>query len=241
VASGLNPLLAYAAGALTILSPCVLPLVPIVLGSAAQRHRLGPLALAAGLVVSFTVVGFVIAAFGTALGIDSDLIQIVGAVMLLVAGAILLIPPLQALLTRLATPLANWANERQSGLDRFGLAGQAGIGVLLGLVWSPCVGPTLGAATVLAAQGQHLSEVALTMAAFGLGIASVLLILAFATRAFLTRWRTKMMSGGKRGKYALGGLLMIVGGLILTGGDHLIEGLLVSVSPEWLTDLTSSV
>jgi cytochrome c-type biogenesis protein len=187
------------------------------------------------------VVGFVIAAFGTALGIDSDMIQIVGAVMLFIAGAILLIPPLQALLTRLATPLANWANERQSSLDRFGLVGQAGIGVLLGLVWSPCIGPTLGAATVLAAQGQHLSEVALTMTAFGLGIASVLLILAFATRAFLTRWRNKMMSGGKRGKYILGGLLIVVGGLILTGGDHLIEGLLVSVSPEWLTDLTSSV
>ena len=59
--STLNPLLAYAAGALTILSPCVLPLVPIVLGSAAQRHRLGPLALAAGLVGSFTIVGFAVA------------------------------------------------------------------------------------------------------------------------------------------------------------------------------------
>ena len=61
MASALNPALAYAAGALTILSPCVLPLVPIVLSSAAQRHRFAPLALAAGLVVAFTATGFIVA------------------------------------------------------------------------------------------------------------------------------------------------------------------------------------
>jgi cytochrome c-type biogenesis protein len=241
MSSGLSPLLAFVAGALTILSPCVLPLVPIVLGSAAQRHKWGPLALAAGLVLSFTAVGFVVAAFGTSLGIDGDLIRLVGAVMLLIAGAFLLIPHAQAWLTRMATPLANWANDRQAGLDRFGLAGQAGIGVLLGLVWSPCVGPTLGAATVLAAQGQQLGEVALVMAMFGLGIASILVILAFATRSFLTRWRGAMMRSGNGGKRILGGLLTLVGLLILTGGDHLIEGLLVMISPDWLNDLTSSV
>jgi len=78
----LNPLLAFGAGALTILSPCVLPLVPVVLGSAAQRHRLGALALAAGLVASFTIVGFVLAAFGSMLGVDPDQVRLVGAVIL---------------------------------------------------------------------------------------------------------------------------------------------------------------
>ena len=64
MSGSLSPAVAYAAGALTILSPCVLPLIPIVLGSAAQRHRWGPLALALGLVMSFTLTGFFIAAFG---------------------------------------------------------------------------------------------------------------------------------------------------------------------------------
>ena len=81
MASALNPALAYVAGALTILSPCVLPLVPIVLSSAAQRHRFAPLALAAGLVVAFTVTGFVVAAFGQALGIDTLVVRAVGAVI----------------------------------------------------------------------------------------------------------------------------------------------------------------
>lgn len=70
MSNALNPVLAYAAGALTILSPCVLPLVPIVLGSAAQRHRFGPLALATGLVISFSLTGFALATVGEAAGID---------------------------------------------------------------------------------------------------------------------------------------------------------------------------
>src|SRR4249919_2712838 len=91
----LNPLLAFVAGALTILSPCVLPLVPVVLASAVQRHRLGAVALAGGLITSFTLVGFVVAAFGSRLGVDSDQLRITGAVILAAAGAFLLLPKIQ--------------------------------------------------------------------------------------------------------------------------------------------------
>ncbi len=241
MADALSPVLAYAAGALTILSPCVLPLVPIVLGSAAQAHRYGPFALAAGLVGSFTLTGFLLATVGASSGFDGDWVRIAGAVMLVLAGVALVLPQAQALLTRAATPLANWANAKQAGLERYGLAGQAAIGVLLGLVWSPCVGPTLGAATVLAAQGENLVAVAITMAAFGLGIASTLLVLAMATRAVFSRWRGKLMSTGGTGKQVLGGLLVVVGVLIFTGGDKAIEGVLVAASPDWLVDLTTSI
>ena len=239
--TGLDPVLAFAAGALTILSPCVLPLVPIVLGSAAQRNRFGPLALAAGLVVSFTTVGFAVAAFGSIAGLDGDAVRIAGAVLLVAIGIVLLVPAVQHLAERAAAPLARWAGERQAGLERFGLAGQAAIGVLLGLVWSPCVGPTLGAATVLAAQGQDLGAVAAVMLAFGLGIATVLLVIAFAARNVLARWRGRMMRAGGTGKRVLGGLLATVGILILTGGDRVFEGLVVSASPQWLTDITTAI
>jgi cytochrome c-type biogenesis protein len=237
----LNPLLAFAAGMLTILSPCVLPLVPIVLGSAAQAHRWGPFALAAGLVVSFTGVGFLIATAGVSSGIDADAFRITGAALLVLAGVALLVPQAQAWLTRVATPLANWANARQARMERFGLAGQAGIGVLLGLVWSPCIGPTLGAATVLAAQGQNLGGVALVMAAFGLGIATVLVALALATRGLLSQWRGRLMQAGGRGKRVLGGVLAVVGLLIFTGGDKMIEGAVIAVSPDWLIDASTSI
>ena len=241
MADVLSPVLAFAAGALTILSPCVLPLVPIVLGSAAQAHRRGPLALAAGLVVSFTLTGFLLATLGAASGFDGDWVRLFGAALLIAAGIALLVPSVQAMLTRAATPLAVWANARQAGMERYGLAGQAVIGVLLGLVWSPCVGPTLGAATVLASQGENLAMVAVTMAAFGLGMASVLLVLASATRALLARWRGRLMTAGDAGKQVLGGLLMVVGVLIFTGGDKLVEGVLVAASPDWLVDLTTAI
>ena len=241
MSSGLNPALAFVAGALTILSPCVLPLVPIVIGSAGQRSKWGPLALALGLVASFTLVGFAVAVLGAASGFDGDIIRQVGAVVLLLAGLALLVPKAADLLTRLATPLATWANGRQSALERFGLAGQTAIGVLLGLVWSPCVGPTLGAATMLAAQGRNLGEVALTMAAFGFGIAAVLLVIATATRGFLLRWRGTLMRTGQSGKRVLGALLVLVAVLILTGGDRVFEALVASLSPDWLTDLTTSI
>jgi cytochrome c-type biogenesis protein len=239
VATDLNPLLAYVAGILTILSPCVLPLVPIVLGSAAQQSRFGPLALAAGLVISFTGVGLFVASLGATSGFDPENVRWFGAVLLLLAGLVLVVPQLQTQITRLATPLADWANRRQAGLERFGLAGQFAIGALLGLVWSPCVGPTLGAATVLASQGQNLGQVTIVMAAFGLGIASVLLVIAVATRGFLSRWRGRLMSAGGNGKRVLGGLLLVVGVLIMTGGDRAFEAVVVAASPDWLIDLTT--
>jgi len=238
---GLNPALAYVAGALTILSPCVLPLVPIVLSSAAQRHRLAPLALSAGLVLAFTDTGFVVAAFGQSLGIDTLAVRAAGAVILCLAGLVLLLPPLQRLLTRVATPLASWAGRTQLAVDaRGGLWGQALVGMLLGVVWAPCVGPTLGAAIALAAAGQSLGAALLVMAAFGLGIASVLLVIAFAARGALDRWRGRLMGAGSRGKQLLGVLLLLVGGLILSGADRRIEAFALDHLPDWMTRLSTA-
>lgn len=237
----LSPLLALAAGALTILSPCVLPLVPIVMGSAAQGSKWGPFALAAGLIVSFTLVGALIAAFGPAIGLDEGGLRMGGAILLLLAGAVLLLPALQEKLEGAAAPLAAWAQQRQQRLERFGLAGQASIGALLGLVWTPCVGPTLGAAIVLAAQGQSLGAVALTMAAFATGAAAVLLTLALLTRSLFARWRGTLLASGSRGKRLLGWLLVVVGFLVLTGGDHLISGVILLLSPDWLIDLSTAL
>lgn len=237
----LSPLVAYVAGVLTILSPCVIPLVPIVLGSAAQRHRWGPLALALGLVASFTLTGFVIATIGASIGLNGEAVRTWSAVLLLIVGAVLLFSRLQVFFEHAIGPLATWAGERQTRLERFGLAGQAGIGVLLGLVWSPCVGPALGAATVLAAQGKNLGQVAFVMMAFALGIASVLLVMALATQSLLSRWRGKLMSAGTRGRRILGGLIVLVGLLIITGTDRSLEATVIGVLPDWVTNLTTSL
>jgi cytochrome c-type biogenesis protein len=213
----------------------------VVLASAGQRHRLGAVALAAGLVASFTVTGFVIAVFGARLGVDSEQLRTSAAVILGAAGLFLLVPRLQDALANAAAPLVAWAGERQQGFDNGGLFGQAAIGVLLGLVWSPCVGPTLGAAIALAAQDQELSRVALTMAAFATGIAAVLLCIALLGRSLFLRVRTGLAANARIAKMALGAILLLVAILILSGLDRIIEAQFVAAAPEWLVQLTTSI
>lgn len=235
----LNPALGFAAGALTILSPCVLPLVPLVLGSAAQTGRHGPLALAAGLVCAFTLSGLALASLGA--GFDGQALRVVAAAMLALFGAILLVPVARHAFERVAAPAAGWAGARQAGLARHGLWGQAAIGALLGLVWSPCVGPTLGAATLLAAQGQNVGEAAVVMFAFGAGIATVLLAIATAGRGLMRRWTGRLMRAGQGGRQLLGILLMGTGVAVGFGIDKQLEAVLVAASPDWLVALTSSI
>jgi cytochrome c-type biogenesis protein len=109
----------------------------------------------------------------------------------------------------------------------------------LGAVWSPCVGPTLGAASLSAAQGRDLSLVGMTMFAFGLGAALPLLALGVVSREAMMRWRNQLLAASHGAKVALGGLFIVIGLLVLLGIDKKVETLLVDASPQWLTDLTT--
>ena len=120
-----------------------------------------------------------------------------------------------------------------------GYQASSAVGVLLGAVWSPCVGPTLGAASLLAAQGQNLPQVAATMFAFGIGAALPLLLLGLLSREAMASWRNGLMSAGQFAKAGLGILFIAIGVLVITGFDKSIETVLVAASPQWLTDLTT--
>jgi len=235
------PALAFLAGVLSILSPCVLPLVPIVMGSAQAQHRWGPVALGGGLAVSFTAVGMFVATIGFSIGLDADLFRRIGGAMLLAFGLVLLTPALQLRLAAAAAPIGAWAGGSADHLDRRGLWGQAALGGLLGLVWAPCVGPTLGAASLLAAQGESLGQVTVVMGAFALGAAAPLVVIGLLSAEGLKRWRSRMQSAGSGGKRLLGAVLVLIGVLMLSGLDRPIETFLVDVSPAWLTRLTTSI
>jgi cytochrome c-type biogenesis protein len=231
--------LAFAAGVLSILSPCVLPILPIVLGAAASEHRFGPAALAAGLSVSFVVIGLFAATIGYSIGLDLGVFRNVAAVLMIAVGAILLVPRLQTKLAVAGAPVANWGSRYAGTAQHAGLAGQLLVGLLLGAVWSPCVGPTLGAAALLAAQGRDLPQVAVTIFAFGLGAALPLLALGMLSRQSLVRWREQLFSAGYGVRMALGLVFVAIGALVLSGFDKAIETALVNASPQWLTDLTT--
>jgi len=109
--------------------------------------------------------------------------------------------------------------------------------VLLGAVWSPCVGPTLGVASLLAAQGRNLPQVAVTMLAFGIGAALPLLLLGLASREAMARWRSRPLSAGQVTKAGLRIVFIAIGALVLAGVDRSVEATLVAASPQWRTDL----
>ena len=231
--------LAFFAGLLSILSPCVLPLLPVVLGAAVAQHRAGPAALALGLALSFVTIGLFVATIGYNIGITGDFFRVLAAVLMIGFGLVLCAPPLQRRLATAGGPVSQWAEGRFGSVSGQGLPGQFGVGLLLGAVWSPCVGPTLGAASVLAAQGRDLGAVALTMLVFGLGAGLPLLLLGLLSRQAFMRARNRMLAAGQGLKLALGGVLVAVGVLILSGLDKQLETLLVQSSPEWLTLLTT--
>ncbi|MBL8590660.1 MAG: cytochrome c biogenesis protein CcdA [Methylobacteriaceae bacterium] len=231
--------LGFLAGLLSILSPCVLPLAPMTLGAAAGEHRAGPWALAGGLALSFTAIGLFVATIGFAIGLDADVFRLAGAILMIGLGLVLMAPALQTRLAVAAGPVANWSEQRFGGFSTNGLSGQFGVGLLLGAVWAPCVGPTLGAASVLAARGENLGAVAAVMLAFGLGAGLPLALLGMLSRAALMRWRDRMMGAGKGLKAALGAGLVGFGLLVLTGLDKRVEAAVVEASPAWLTQLTT--
>jgi cytochrome c biogenesis protein CcdA len=231
--------LALLAGVLSTLSPCVLPLIPIVLGSALAEHRFGPAALAGGLALSFVTIGLFVATIGFSVGLDGGVFRSAAAILLVIVGTVLLLPRLHGQVALAAGPIGNWTERFFGRFSTAGLSGQFGVGVLLGAVWSPCVGPTLGAASVLAAQGRDLVQVALTMLAFGLGAALPLLLIGLLSREALMRWRASLLAIGRSGKVVLGAVLASAGVLILSGLDKRLEALLVEASPTWLTALTT--
>ena len=231
--------LSFLAGLLTILSPCVLPLAPIVVAASRARSFAGPVALAAGLAVSFGLVGGGLAAAGVEAG-DSAALRGVSAVLLLAASVALLWPALQTGIERALAPLAQAGGAWERFLPA-GLIGQFGLGALLALAWAPCAGPTLGAAFALAAGAGSRGFAMLAMAVYALGAAAALLAAGFGVGrlAALGRARTRVFAQFGRVAFAI--VLALVGVGVLTGLDHRAEAWAISTMPDWLTSFATQL
>lgn len=231
--------LSFLAGVLSTLSPCVLPLLPLVIGGALTAHRMGLAALALGLVISYVAIGMFVISIGFSIGLDGDLFRTVAAVILIAFGLVLMSSRLQSHFSRATASMSNSGHMLMSRVKGGGMHGQLLLGLLLGTVWSPCVGPTLGAATMMASQGKNLGHSAFIMVGFGVGAAVPLLALGVVSRELWMRWRGKMMRAGKVGKVVLGMMAIVIGVAVASGYDREIETALVNASPDWLTDLTT--
>ena len=231
--------LSLAAGSLTTLSPCVFPILPLVLGGAVQGNRLAPLAMGSGMAISFALIGLLIGALGPVLGIDSDNVRIVGALLLIVFGLVLLIPLLNRRFTEWMLPIASSANAASSRLDGGSLGGAFLLGGALGLVWSPCSGPLLASALALVASEGGASRGALILGLFGIGAALPLVAVAYASRSGFARARYWVLERIDSIKKLFGIAILLTGAAILTGGDKWIEARVLDLLPDyWISAST---
>ncbi|WP_166418025.1 cytochrome c biogenesis CcdA family protein [Cochlodiniinecator piscidefendens] len=231
----------YLAGLLTLINPCVLPVLPIVLASALQADRRGPIALAAGMSIAFVTLGVVIAGFGYALGISESSVARAGAVLMIGFGTVLLVPQFSAKFATATAGFSARADGQMNGLDGSSLRGQFFGGVLLGAVWSPCVGPTLGGAIALASQGQSFLWATLIMISFALGVSTIILSLGYGARKVIMERQAMMRIIATKARPFLGLVFVLVGFAILFRVHHMIEAWAVENLPVWLVDFSVSI
>ncbi len=231
-------LFAYLAGLLTLLNPCVLPVLPIVLTSAMQANRRAPLALAAGLSGSFVVAGVLVTAFGHLIGLTPDALSKLGAWLMIGFGLVLLVPAAETVLATAGAGLATRADARFDALAPDGMLHSHVLGgVLLGVVWSPCIGPSLGGAIALASQGQSLGWAAVILLGFALGVSTMVLGLAWLVRRArpMRKLPPQVVAAMPR---VMGAAFVCVGGAILFKWHYVAEAWLLDMMPDWLVRLT---
>lgn len=224
--------LSLLAGALTTLSPCVFPLLPLVVGGALQASRVAPLVMGVGMATTFALIGASVGAFGAVLGLDGDGVRQFGALVLIALALVFWIPALDQRFARLMLPLASGAHSASSRLDGGSISGAFVLGSVLGLVWSPCAGPLLGAAlTLVASEGGALRGLVL-LGLFGLGAATPLVAVAYASRTGFSFARGWVLAHVVSVKKAFGLLLAAFGFAILTGADKWLEARVLDGLPD---------
>jgi cytochrome c biogenesis protein CcdA len=154
-------------------------------------------------------------------------------------GIVLLIPILQAKLAVISAPVATGGQALLDRIRPSGLGGQFVLGIMLGALWSPCAGPTLGAAIGLAAQSETIGNAAVIMATFSLGAATPILALAYGSRQAVCARRDWLARFSRVGKPLMASALIGIGVFVLSGLDKFVETFLTNAMPDWLLNVTT--
>ncbi|MBN2353552.1 MAG: cytochrome c biogenesis protein DipZ [Spirochaetales bacterium] len=231
---------AFVAGIVTILSPCILPILPVVLSGSVGGGKARPLGIITGFVASFSFFTLTLSAIVKVLNIDPNIMRYVAAGMILAFGLIMVIPPLKNAFMRLVSGLSS----RAGGGAQPGTGGSRGyvsglvLGLSLGLVWSPCVGPIMGSIIALAVNSSvDLGAVFITLA-YALGTAIPLFLIMLGGRGLLQRipFLTRNV---KKIQIVFGGLMIVTAVALFTGADRLFQTFILQVFPSYGAGLTS--
>lgn len=223
-------LFALLAGAVTIAGPCILPLLPIILGTSTTRaHRARPLFIILGFILSFTIFALIFAVFGSLVGISPDTFRVIAAIVIGFFGFILLFPKLQEGLFAKLQPLLTKITPRTDPANA-GLWSGFLLGASLGLVWTPCAGPVLGSILTLVAAKQNLAQAGALLFAYALGAAIPMLAIAYGGQ-----YATEKVRAISRYAVAIqrvfGAIIILVAIGLLTGADRTVQVWLADHAP----------
>jgi cytochrome c biogenesis protein CcdA len=225
-------LFAMLAGAVTLSGPCILPLLPIILGTSTVRaHKSRPVFIILGFVLSFTFFVIVFATIGRVLGIDAEVFRKGAAILIVLFGAVMLFPEIQARLFAGLEPLVHRIAPKADPASGDLWSGFI-LGVSLGLIWSPCAGPVLGSILTLIAQQQSLAQSGALLFAYSLGAGIPMLAIAYGGQTAVTKVRaiSKYAAAIQR---VFGLIIIAVGIAVFTGADTRFQGYLIENYP-WL-------
>jgi cytochrome c biogenesis protein CcdA/thiol-disulfide isomerase/thioredoxin len=220
---------AFIAGVLTILAPCTLPVVPLVLGASATGGRRRTVGILAGFGGTFVVATVLLASVLAAVGLTTDRLRIASAVVLGLVGLTLAVGRAGVWVERRLSPLAELATRFVGGRVDQGLAGGVGLGAGIGLIWAPCVGPIMAGVIAAAATRGPSPEAVVIAAAYVAGaVVPLTLVARWGRRASESMGRAARRTGLRRGF----GLAMAMSAvLIVTGLDLTLETDVASILP----------
>lgn len=224
----------FLAGVVTILSPCVLPILPIVLSGSVAGGKRRPWGIVLGFISSFTFFTLFLSAIVRATGVSPDALRSLSVLIIGAFGLSLLIPQVQVWLELLFSKIASRAPQGQS---REGFGGGVLIGLSLGLVWTPCVGPILASVISLALTGSVTGSAALITLAYSLGTALPMLAIVYGGRALLQRVPWLVKNTGVLQK-AFGVLMIMVALAIQFNYDRKFQAFVLEKFPQYGAGLT---
>lgn len=225
--------ISFISGILTVLSPCILPILPIILVSGIDGNRTRIRGLITGLVVSFTITMLSLATIVRLLGVPADTVRTLAVMMLVIFGLTLLLPALNDRLLSLIEQI--WPFKPQSKTGS-GFWGGFVAGVSLGLVWSPCVGPVLASVATFAALGEFsLSQLLVTLS-YSLGVAVPLYLIA-TKAAQLTVQLNWLKSHNQEIRQVFGLLVLVTALMIWSGADRALQAWTLDNLPQSWTQV----
>jgi cytochrome c biogenesis protein CcdA len=224
-------LAAWAAGLLTVINPCILPVLPVIAASALAT-RGGMLALISGLVVSFVAAGLGISVLVRGLGFGAETLATAGSWAMILFAIVMIVPAFSRRFERAMAGSAAQAGGVGAGNSA---PAMALTGALLGVVWSPCVGPVLGGAVALSWQQENLIHAGAVMLAFALGASTLIVGMSFVIRSGL---RPALTGLSRFTRPAMAAALGLFGLGTLTGFWRSAERWALDILPIWLQDLS---